>query len=168
MKLTHYGAAVGLISLLISTTAFGKTNLTVNKADDFISQWVAIENQHSNLKKQWSDTKQLLNQRITLLTQEKKQLSALTSNNNKQVDEVTQARQKLLTLQTSIEAKQKLLTQWLADEFIQVNNTLAQLPPPLQKSWQSVLSEVDENNLSKQLESLLSLYQKYDEFNNRI
>jgi len=157
-----------LLALLISVNAFCQTKLTVDQTDSLVAQWVAIEKQNSHLKNQWQNTKHLLLQRNSLLKQEKEQLTALTANHTQQLDGVEEERNKLLTLQTSVESHQAQLTQWLNHEFAIINNILSQLPPPLAKSWQEILSSLDENNLSKRLESLLSLYNKYHEFNHRV
>lgn len=156
------------ISLFIAEPAYAESNSTVNNVDSLVTQWVNIQKQNSHLKSQWRDTQRLLRQRIVLLEHEKKQLIALTSNNVKQVDNVTEAREELITLQSSIESQQATLSQWLKSEFIHINNVLPQLPPPLNASWQKTLEELDESELSKKLETLLSLYQKYDEFNQRV
>ena len=55
------------------------------------------------------------------------------------MDEVTQQRQKLLTLQTSMEQTQVHLSSWLNKEFAQIRNIHPQLPPPLANSWQTTL-----------------------------
>jgi hypothetical protein len=67
-----------------------------------------------------------------------------------------------------MESKQSSLTTWLNNEYIHINNILPQLPPPLANSWQKTLNELDDKNLSKRLESLLSLYQSYHEFDQRV
>jgi len=161
------------LSFLITSNAFSQNLKTrsqshVNNADSLVTQWVSLEKQNTHLKSQWQETKRLLQQRITILNQEKKQLTALTINSEQQVDEVSKARQKLLTLQTSMETKQADLSQWLKNQFAQVNNILQQLPPPLAKSWQTTLNELHETDISKRLESLLNLYQTFDEFNQRV
>jgi len=159
------------LSLLLCANAFSQTpttNSPVNSAEKLVTQWVNLEKQNTHIKSQWQDTKQLLGQRIALLKQEKKQLQALTTVHSKQADDVTQARQKLLTLQTSMETKQTALSQWLTNEFAQVNNIHGQLPPPLARSWQTTLDVLDDKDVSKRLESLLTLYQSFDEFNQRV
>lgn len=166
------------LSILISLNAFSQNQETdsttsatksyTNSADTLVAQWVVLEKQNTHLKNQWQDTKRLLQQRITLLNQEQKQLTLLTTSNEQQVDEVSEARQKLLTVQTSMETKQADLSQWLLHQFAQVNNIHQQLPPPLAKSWQTKLSELHETDISKRLESLLNLYQTFDEFNQRV
>lgn len=161
------------LSFFIAVNAFGQgqtiTNKpSVNTADKLVAQWVVLEKQNTHLKNQWQDTKRLLQQRIALLNQEQKQLTVLTTNNEQQVDEVSEARQKLLTLQTSMETKQADLSQWLKNQFSQIHNIHQQLPPPLAKSWQTTLSELDKTDISKRLESLLNLYQTFDEFNQRV
>jgi hypothetical protein len=159
------------LSMLFCATAFCQTpnnNSSVDNAEKLVTQWVALEKQNTHLKSQWQDTKRLLQQRIALLKQEKSQLITLTTVNEKQVDDVSEARQKLLTLQTSMESKQAILSTWLNNQLAQVNNIHQQLPPPLANSWQTTLNELDENDVSKRLESLLSLYQSFDEFNQRV
>jgi len=137
-------------------------------ADALVAQWVTLEKQNTQIKNQWQDTQRLLQQRIALLNQEKKQLKVLTTNNEQQVDEVDEARQKLLTLQSSMEVKQTQLSQWLNNQFSQIHNIHQQLPPPLAKSWQTTLNELHDTDISKRLESLLNLYQTFDEFNQRV
>lgn len=162
---------LGTLSLLFCANAFCQTPNTsssVDNAEKLVTQWVSLEKQNTHLKSQWQDTKRLLQQRITLLKQEKLQLNALTTVHEKQVDDVGQARQKLLTLQTSMESKQTILSQWLNHELAQINNIHQQLPPPLAKSWQTTLNELDDKDVSKRLESLLNLYQSFDEFNQRV
>lgn len=159
------------LSLLLSASAFCQTSANqsvTTQADHLVTQWVSLEKQNTRLKSEWQETKRLLQQRIALLQQEKKQLGALSMSNTAQVDDVTEARQKLLTLQTSMENKQASLSQWLNNEFAQINNIHQQLPPPLASSWQVTLSDLDTTDVSKRLESLLSLYQSFDEFNQRV
>jgi len=159
------------LSLLLCANAFCQTpttNSSVNSAEKLVTQWVNLEKQNTHLKSQWQDTQRLLRQRIMLLKQEKKQLQALTTKHTKQVDGVTQARKKLLTLQTSMESKQTTLSQWLTNELAQISNIHGQLPPPLAHSWQTTLDALDDKDVSKRLESLLTLYQSFDEFNQRV
>lgn len=156
------------LCLLLSANVFSQTKSVVSNAEHLVTQWIALEKQNTQLKSEWQDTQQLLKQRIALLKQEQKQLTALTSNHSHQMDEVTQQRQKLLTLQTSMEQTQAHLSSWLNKEYAQIRNIHPQLPPPLANSWQTTLSNLDKENVSKRLESLLSLYQSFDEFNQRV
>lgn len=160
---------VGLtLSLFLSSLAHGTESLSVNQADNLVAQWVSIEKQNAQLKDQWQETERLLRQRLALLKLEKKQLQRLTADNTEQVDSVSQARQELLTLQTSMESSQNQLSSWLNNEFSHIHNLLPQLPPPLASSWQLVLDELSTDDVSARLESLLSLYHKYHEFNQRV
>lgn len=155
-------------TLLITSTAIANNTSPTQRADALMKQWIQLEKQNTQLKSQWQENKQLLAQRISLLQREKKQLQALDTDHHKQVDEVSEQRQKLIALQTSMESTQQDLTLWLDREFAQINSVLPQLPPPLANTWQLTLTQSDANNPSNRLETLLSLYQSFDEFNKRI
>lgn len=156
------------LSILLSVSALANTKSPTQQADSLMTQWVAIEKQNAQLKVQWQENKGLLQQRLALLKQEQKQLQSLSGNHHKKVDDVAREREQLLTLQTSIETTQQQLSRWLDREFAQVNNIAGQLPPPLTKSWQETLATLDQKNISNRLETLLTLYQKFSEFNGRI
>ncbi|MCG7533167.1 DUF3450 domain-containing protein [Psychrobium sp. MM17-31] len=157
-----------VFALLFASSAIANNTSPTQRADALMEQWIQLEKQNTQLKSQWQENKQLLEQRISLLQREKKQLQALDKDHHKQVDEVSAQRQKLITLQTSMESTQQDLTRWLDREFSQINNVLPQLPPPLANTWQLALTELDTKNPSNRLETLLSLYQSFDEFNKRI
>jgi len=168
MNIRQLFQASALSILVLSSSAIAQPQTSVNQADSLVAQWIAIEQQSNNLRGQWQENKRLLQQRLSLLQQEKKQLSALTIDHSHQGDEVTIARQELLTLQSSMESQQTTLENWLNIQFSHINNLQPQLPPPLATSWQNILDQVDNKDASKRLESLLSLYQSYHEFNGRV
>ena len=63
--------------------------LDIAQIDQLTLQWLNIEQQHAQLKKNWHRQKPLLIQQLALLTTEKKQLMTLITdddNNTKNVD----------------------------------------------------------------------------------
>ncbi len=168
MKIRQLYQACALSSLLLSNYAISQPQTSVSQADSLVAQWITIEQQSNTLRSQWRENKRLLEQRLFLLQSEKEQLSSLTISHSQQGDDVALAREKLLTLQSSMESQQAALGNWLTIQFSHISNIHRQLPPPLAISWQNTLDQLDSNDQSKRLQSLLNLYQSYDEFNSRV
>lgn len=143
--------------------------LDIAQIDQLTLQWLNVEQQHAQLKKNWHSQKPLLTQQLALLTAEKKQLMTLITvdaNNTKNVDIKRKA---LLKEQNQLEQQQTQLTQQLALLTSQLTFINHLLPPPLKKTWQKEHQALGaEPELSLQLQVALAKLASLAEFEQRI
>jgi hypothetical protein len=160
------------IFILGFVAALGIPNLAIAQAvsevDQATSQWLAIERQANELKRDWKQQSPLLNQRILLLNAEKKQLEQLLSKKNENGNDVDIKREELLTEQTRIEQEQENMTKALALVRYTNNNISQLLPPVLKTQWQNQEAVDGEDNNTKYLQGALAQLTKLAEFNRRI
>ncbi|NQZ87568.1 MAG: DUF3450 family protein [Colwellia sp.] len=156
--------------LLVSSCAAMPTYaLDIAQIDQLTLQWLNIEQQHAQLKKNWHRQKPLLIQQLALLTTEKKQLMTLITDDDNNTKNVDIKRKTLLKEQSQLEQQQTKLTQQLALLTSQLTFINHLLPPPLKKIWQKehqVLGADPE--LSLQLQVALAKMASLAEFEQRI
>lgn len=153
------------VTLILSSSAVAQS---AGEIDQATSQWLNIEKQTNELKVDWKRQLPLLNQRISLLNAEKKQLKQRLSMNNESGNDVDTRRTELLTEQTKIEQQQKKMTKALALIDHTKSNIIPLLPPVLISQWQSEQAAEGENSNTQRLQNSLAQLTQLTEFNERI
>nr|WP_249118479.1 DUF3450 family protein [Pseudoalteromonas sp. NEC-BIFX-2020_015] len=166
------------LACVYSMHGFAQQSSKAEQVDSLVERWLSTEQQQSALTNEWITQQPLLEQRLTLLKAEQKQLTQLLAQDSESGNEVDQARGELLALQNSMETDQAYLTGWLKTQFINVNDLIYRLPPPLEKSWREQLSVhdgTDNDQANKNLKSnsdrltlLLKLFDDLSQFDSRI
>lgn len=144
-------------------------NSPPQQLDSLVQQWLTLEQQHSQLQNDWQLRKQSLQQGISLLQAELKQLTQLQENNARQHDAVDEKRAALLAQQQQLEQQQQQAERYIDALLSQVSAMQAQLPPPLQQQWQQELASLADNaESSLKLQRSLGLLSKLAEFQQRL
>ncbi|MEM9101836.1 MAG: DUF3450 family protein [Pseudomonadota bacterium] len=139
-----------------------------------VEQWLSLERQVVALEKDWQQQEPALNLRLSILEKEKAALLALDDEQKFSISDVENKRNELLTQQLSLEEELQTLKTWLNTHWQNTLTLHKQLPPPLQNTWQTILDEFEgnkdneEENITEQLTTLLSLLQSKSEFEQRI
>lgn len=137
--------------------------------DQLVQQWLTLEQQQHQLQQDWQLRKQSLQQGVSLLQAEQKQLQQLLQHNNKQHDAVDEKRTALLAQQQQLEQQQQQGASQISGLLQQVQQMQPQLPPPLQQLWQQELHNLPADaDSSLQLQRLLFLLGKLAEFQQRL
>ncbi|TYK64982.1 DUF3450 family protein [Colwellia echini] len=145
--------------------------LAVNTAqiEDLTQQWLDIEKQSVQLQTNWQMQQPILRQQITLLNEEKSQLTKMLQVDNSSQAQVEVKRSELLQQQNELEQQQQQLTNQLIVLNKQLLNLNNLLPPPLTDAWQSEDQVLDaEPTTSQQLQVSLAKLDKLNAFNQRI
>jgi len=141
----------------------------VTQLDALVQQWLALEQQQHQLQQDWQLRKQSLQQGISLLQAEQKQLQQVLERNSKQHDAVDEKRAALLAQQQQLEQQQQQGGRQISALLQQVRVMQPQLPPPLQHIWQQELASLPDNaDASVQLQRSLFLLTKLAEFQQRL
>lgn len=144
----------------------GAASTTPEQIDSLTAKWLSLERQSRTLESDWTLRKPSMQQRITLLRQEKKQLHSLLEQTEGQQDEVANKRSELLQQQNLLEQQQALVGTQIARLQVQVDRLYRQLPPPLQIDEQG--SQIEPDNASQQLQQLIARLNRVAEFDQRI
>ncbi|MBU2871691.1 DUF3450 family protein [Colwellia sp. E2M01] len=156
----------GCFSCLFTLSAFA---LDTAQIDELTQQWLNIEKQSVQLQRDWQEQQPILEQQLTLLNEEKSQLTRMLSEDTSSQAQVDVKRSELLQQQGDLEQQQdKLTTQLNAfnKQLLQLNDML---PPPLINAWQSEDDVLDaEPTASLQLQVGLAKLAKLNEFDQRI
>lgn len=142
---------------------------TPEQLDALTEKWLALEQQTRQLETDWAERKPSMEQRLTLLRAERKQLKRVLQQTNTQQDDVAEKRRQLLQQQSTLEQQQQQLSDEMQHLQAHVARLSSQLPPPLQASASTQADMVSaEPTTSEVLEALLSQLNRLDEFNQRI
>ena len=171
MKSTFFKNKKALVIMafivLYQGSVFG--NDTVSAYQALVKDWLALEKQNSALKKNWRESKPILQQRIKLLTTEKKLLTAQLTENVNQKSTVENKRDQLILQQNETEQEQQKLLLWLDNQWHKILDTSTQIAPPLLKSWQKQMSTYSEDlPASDKLSLVLLLWKKKKQFDHKI
>ncbi|MDO6567707.1 DUF3450 family protein [Alteromonas sp. 1_MG-2023] len=154
---------------------FGASALTFAQAADLTQidrltqQWLDIQRQTSQLVVDWQSSEPVLQQRVTLLSAEKKQLQEILNQSKDSQEDVTKRRTELLQQQSNLEQQQAALANKLSLLEDQVTHFSNLLPPPLQNAWaQQQISTSDDNDTSKNLQAALGKLNSLMDFQKRI
>jgi hypothetical protein len=135
-----------------------------------MGQWINLQTQKGLLQSNWNSSRDNLDQRMNLLDVEQKKLKEIVSQRTQATTEVDQRRLTLLQTQEKLEQEQQALTSQL-NAYIQRAQALhIRLPPPLHVQWNEKFASLSDTNRtsSERLETLLSLFKQFDEFNRRV
>lgn len=166
IALKHCLLAIFLIYPLSSAAT---TPQAVQQLDALVQQWLALEQQQLQIQQDGQQRKQSLQQGISLLQAEQKQLQQVLERNNKQNNAVDEKRTELLAQQQQLEQQQQQGTKKIAALLQQVQVMQPQLPPPLQQLWQQELDSLsDSADSSIKLQRALFLLGKLAEFQQRL
>lgn len=142
---------------------------SAQQLDALVQQWLALEQQQLNQQKDWQLRKQSLQQGISLLQAEIKQLQQLQTQNTQQHNAVDEQRTALLAQQQQLEQQQQQGAEFIDTLLLQVSSMQSQLPPPLQQLWQQELASLPEQaEPSVTLQRALLLLSKLAEFQHRL
>lgn len=159
-----------LSTLLLYQNSSYALESKVTEADNLIKQWLSIERQRNALTLDWQSQKPILEQRLTLLKQEKKQLKGKSSQHILDTSDVDKKRNELITSQNNMESNQAQIEGALVKYYQIILQLHPQLPPPLFKVWQGALNDptFKSADTSKKLTTLLKLLEQLNDFNQRI
>ncbi|WP_438863616.1 DUF3450 family protein [Neptunicella sp.] len=158
---------ISILVLLVTTTI--QAQQQVDKTEKLVQQWLDIERQTAALNSQWQEEKPMLEQRLTLLNAEYKQLQQILDKSQDVQSEVDKQRTSLLNEQGQLEKQQQTIGEFVTRLIQTLSELKGQLPPVILKSWQKEDKALtDEQNLSQQLQVALAKLSKLSEFANRI
>lgn len=144
-------------------------NETVLTYQSLVKDWLALEQQSSALKKNWRQTKPILQQRVKLLIAEKNVLSKQLTKQSSQKSTVESKREQLISQQNEAETEQQKIVLWLDNQWQKIQDTSTQVAPPLLKSWQQQMNTYSEDlPSSEKLALVLALWKKKKQFNQKI
>lgn len=160
---------ITLIALFFTNSAIAQNNV-VEKTDNLIKQWLSVEQQRNEIINDWHQQKPLLEQRLTLLTQEQEQLEQDIVTASVNDSDVEKKRAELLTSQNEMEAAEGQLESALVKYYQFIAELQGKLPPPIQKIWRSKLSEAElqQADTTQRLNTLLELLEQLNDYQNRI
>ncbi|HEY6527231.1 MAG TPA: DUF3450 family protein [Cellvibrionaceae bacterium] len=160
------GKALLLLLGCYSWTVFAETNTP----EQLMGQWLNLEMQKGSLQSNWSQSRDNLDQRLSLLEVEQKRLKEVLSQRTVATTEVDQRRLALLQAQEKLEQEQSQLEEQLKKYVQRAQLLHPRLPPPLNVLWNEKLALVtqENNSASERLEQLLTLFKQFDEFNHRV
>lgn len=157
------------IAFILLYQANASANETVLTYQTLVKDWLVLEQQSSALKKDWRQTKPILQQRIKLLTAEKNVLTKQLTKQSSQKSTVENKREQLILQQNEAETEQQKIVLWLNNQWQKIQNTSIQIAPPLLKSWRQQMSSYSENlPASEKLALVLSLWKKKKQFDQKI
>jgi len=160
---------IATLLILSGATAYSAAANTVDKYQKLMEKWLSLEAQERAIRQDWQTAKPLLEERMRLIKAEKALLKNKLDKSKEQQDEVAIKRTELLNQQTLLEQEQNKISQWLSMQLTDAKNQMSAYPPVLQKTWLELLSQLhDTSSNSEQLDILLALYAKREEFNNRV
>jgi hypothetical protein len=160
---------ITLIVLLFSNNAIAQTDI-VEQTDNLIKEWLSIEQQRNDMINDWNQQKPLLEQRLTLLKQEQVKLEKDIDTVNVNDTDVEKKRAELLSSQNDMEAAEGQLESSLIKYYQFITELQSKLPPPIQKLWQSKLTEPEfqQADTTQRLSTLLDLLEQLNDYQHRI
>lgn len=135
-----------------------------------MGQWINLQTQKGLLQSNWNSSRDNLDQRMNLLDIEQKKLKDIVSQRTQATSEVDQRRLALLQSQEKLEQEQQSLSTQLKVYIQRAQAFHMRLPPPLHAQWNEKFASLSDENrtASERLETLLSLFKQFDEFNRRV
>ena len=133
-------------------------------------QWTGLEHQKDLLRKNWRGDKPVLEQQLSLLERETRELNRFLKESAQEQDEVEQRRLELLEQQTRLEQEQAALERSLRQAAIRLKALHVQLPPPLKEGWEEELHRLEDPLLtsSERLQLVLNLLSQLDDFQQKV
>jgi hypothetical protein len=166
-RTTLYAVLLG--SLCIPVISFAADNL-VEDIHQLTLQWTGLEHQKDLLRANWRRDKPVLEQQLSLLERETRELNQLLEESAQEQDEVEQRRLELLEQQIRLEQEQAALERSLRQAFIRLKALHVQLPPPLMEGWDEELPRLEDPLLtsSEKLQLVLNLLSQLDDFQQKV
>ena len=161
--------AVILGSLLIPVISFTADD-PVKDIHQLTLQWTGLEHQKDLLRANWRRDKPVLEQQLSLLERETRELNQFLKESKQEQDEVEQRRLELLEQQTRLEQGQAALERSLRQAVIRLKALHVQLPPPLREGWEEELPSLENPLLtsSEKLQLVLNLLGQLDDFQQKV
>ena len=161
--------AVLVTIFLIPLTTFAFDD-PVTDIHQLTLQWTGLEHQKDLLRKNWRRDKPVLEQQLSLLERETRELNQFLKESKQEQDEVEQRRLELLEQQTRLEQGQAALERSLRQAVIRLKALHVQLPPPLREGWEEELPSLENPLLtsSEKLQLVLNLLGQLDDFQQKV
>lgn len=142
----------------------------VQEIDALTLQWTRLEHQKDVLLANWRSGKPVLEQQLSLLERETRELTELVEASAHEQDEVEQKRLELLDEQTRLEQEQAALERSLVQAALELGSLRPQLPPPLFEAWATELPRLDEPLLTatEKLQLVVELLGQLDDFEQKV
>jgi len=160
--------------LLLAVPPAGMTQAVdadpVREIDTLALQWTSLAHQKDRLEANWREQKPVLEQQLSLLDRETRELNDFLAASAEQQDEVEQKRLELLEEQTRLEGEQSVLERALVQAGIKLRALHPQLPPPLFAAWAEDLPRFDDTILtaSEKLQLVTELMGQIDDFERKV
>lgn len=142
----------------------------VREIDALTLQWTELEHQRDTLLANWRTDRPILEQQLSLLERETRELTELIETSAREQDDVEQRRLELLEEQTRLEQEQAALESSLARAARELRSLHTQLPPPLVDAWAADLRRLDDPLMTatERLQLVIELLQQLDDFEQRV
>jgi len=129
--------------------------------DQLTKQWLALDKSANQLVQNWQQEKQQLAFRISLLSHQNENLRDKISRAENKKNQVTQAREKILTEQTIIEQNINAYRLALPNLLDQLQQLMGRLPPELAQQFTLDLdSAMTKNELTVQYQGIANIVKK--------
>ncbi|HEX5049551.1 MAG TPA: DUF3450 family protein [Gammaproteobacteria bacterium] len=142
----------------------------IKQVDALTEQWTRLEHQKDQLRSGWRTQKPVLEQQLTLLERESKELNTLIETAAQQQGDVEQRRLEMLEEQTRLEEEGAALETSLAQASASLHSLHRDLPPPLSKTWDDELARLDNplETVTERFQKLLELLKQLDDFDAKV
>ncbi|HZF30975.1 MAG TPA: DUF3450 family protein [Gammaproteobacteria bacterium] len=159
-----------LLAVVAAPSGAQQTADPIRQVDALTQQWTSLEHQKDQLRSEWRTQKPVLEQQLTLLEREIKELSTLIETAAQQQGDVEQQRLKMLEEQTRLEEEAAALEVSLAQASANLHSLHRDLPPPLSKAWDDELARLDNplETVTERFQKLLELLGQLDDFDAKL
>jgi hypothetical protein len=173
----RYPCSIGAAALLIALVGGAPPASLAQDGDDPVReidaltlQWTGLEHQKDLLQANWRTDKPILEQQLSLLERETRELGEFLGTSSRLQDEVEQRRLELLEEQTRLEQEQAALERSLVQASLRLRSLRPRLPPPLLDAWAEELPRLDDPLLtaSERLQLVLDLLGQLDDFEQKV
>jgi DNA repair exonuclease SbcCD ATPase subunit len=161
---------VALLGALLGCSASLAADDPVSDIQSLTTQWTSLEHQQDLLRSNWRRDKPVLEQQLSLLQRESRELNDFLEQSQQEQGEVEQRRLELLEQQTQLEQEQAALERSLKQAAIRLKALQARLPPPLSEAWAEALPRLDDpaQTSSERLQQILDLLGQLDDFEQKV
>jgi hypothetical protein len=142
----------------------------IRQVDALTQQWTSLEHQKDELRSGWRTQKPVLEQQLTLLERESKELTTLIETTAQQQGDVEQQRLKMLEEQTRLEEEDAALEASLVQASARLHSLHRDMPPPLSRAWDDELARLDNPvaTVTERFQKLLELLGQLDDFDAKV
>jgi len=155
---------------VVPAVVSGQSDNPVREVDALTSQWTDLEHQTDTIEANWRTQQPVLEQQLSLLDRETRELTEYLAGFEQQQDEVEQRRLELIEEQTQLEREQDTLESSLTQISRELRVLGPQLPPPLAATWTADLARFENGLLTntEKLQIALQLLGQLDDFEQKI